>query len=56
MSKVLMTADIHLKSWKDKDYTDDNIPLKLYETIQALNQMADYARDNNIKNIFILVT
>jgi len=49
-----MTADIHLKSWKDKDYTDDNIPLKLYETIQALNQMADYARDNNIKNIFIL--
>lgn len=51
--KFLFTADVHLKLWSDKEYTDDGLPLKLVEILNVLEQMCEYAKKNKIKNIVI---
>lgn len=51
--RFIFTADVHLKMWSDKEYTDDGLPLKLKEILDAVEQMCVYAEKNNIENIII---
>jgi len=53
MAKYLVTADLHLKDWNDKDYTDEGVPLRLVEIIQTFESMCEYAIKNEIDTIVI---
>jgi len=54
MTKVILTADIHLKMYSDDVYDDEGIPLKLNEIINSIKQMIEYGKENDIHDIFIL--
>ena len=51
--KFICTADIHLKRWDDKKFTDSGIPLRLEEILNAFENMCKYALENGISNIKI---
>ncbi|MFW6002351.1 MAG: metallophosphoesterase family protein [archaeon] len=51
--KFVFTADLHLKNWQDNQYTEEGIPLKLKEIINAFCQMCDYAMENEINWVII---
>jgi len=53
MNKVILTGDLHLRTYEDV-YDEDGMPLKLKEIFSAVEQMVDYARSNEIKDIFVL--
>lgn len=51
--KFIVTGDIHLKLWSDKEYDSSGLPKKLLEILGTLEQMGRYASDNNISTIVI---
>lgn len=51
--KMIVTADLHLKLWSDKEYDADGLPKKLMEILSCLDQMAIYAKSHNIPYICI---
>ena len=53
MKKFLFTSDLHLKNWNDKSYTDEGLPLKLQEILNVVEDMCEYAKENEIENIII---
>jgi len=53
MSKILITADWHIKLWSDRKYSDDGIPFRLIEILNAIRQMLEYAKTNKIETIVV---
>lgn len=51
--RFIFTADIHLKMWSDKEFTENGIPKKLIEILNTIDQMCNYAHKNNIEDIVI---
>jgi len=51
--KIVLTADIHLKIWKDTE-TVDNVPKRLCEIVDAIETMCEYAVSNDIDSVGIL--
>jgi DNA repair exonuclease SbcCD nuclease subunit len=51
--KFVFTADIHLKMWNDKVYDENGLPLRLVEILNSVEQMCEYARENDIKDVII---
>lgn len=51
--KAIITGDLHLKLWNDRDYDENGIPLKLIEILNTVRQMAEYATKNDIHHIII---
>jgi DNA repair exonuclease SbcCD nuclease subunit len=51
--KFIFTADLHLKLWTDKEYTDTGLPVKLMEILHTFDQMCEYAVTNGIDTIVI---
>jgi DNA repair exonuclease SbcCD nuclease subunit len=51
--KFVITGDLHIKMWQDRSVDEEGIPLKLIETLNAVEQMCTYATENDIKNVFI---
>ena len=49
-----ISADIHLKLYNDKQYTDTGLPLKLTEIVETFTRICEYARSRNIKKVAIL--
>jgi DNA repair exonuclease SbcCD nuclease subunit len=52
--KVLVTADIHLHSFKAFSSLSEGVNTRALDIIQVLTQIADYAVSSEITNIFIL--
>jgi DNA repair exonuclease SbcCD nuclease subunit len=50
--RVIVSGDLHLKSWDDKHYIN-NLPRKLNDILMCFNQMCEYATSNNINTIII---
>ena len=53
MGKRIITADLHLKNWSDKEYTEEGTPLRLMEILSVFNSMCEYAIKNEIDNIIV---
>lgn len=51
--KIVCTADLHIKDWKDKETTEMGISKKLYEIFLSFKNMCKYCKENNI-NTFII--
>lgn len=53
MIKSIISADLHLRMWRDKERTNDNIPRKLHDTFSVFTDMCEYAITNGIKYVII---
>ena len=51
--KYVVTADIHLKNWSDKEFDEDGNPIKLIEILNAFKSICDYAKKNKIKHVIV---
>lgn len=49
-----ITADIHLKLYDDKEYTETGLPLKLDEILRTFRSMCLYLRNNKISKMAVL--
>ena len=49
--KFILTADLHLKNWSDSLIND--MPRRLFETFNTIEQMIKTAKERNISNIII---
>jgi len=53
MTKIAITADIHLRMWPDTEFSDEGIPKRLIEILDALEQVCVYSVQNGINTIVI---
>lgn len=51
--RLVLTADLHLKMWEDSYRNENGDPMKLIETIDAVDKMCKYAIENKIKYVVI---
>ena len=51
--KCVITADVHLKNWSDKEFDEDGNPIKLIEILNAFKTVCEYAEKNKIKDVII---
>ena len=51
--KIIITGDLHIKLYGDKQRSSEGLPLRLIEIISVIKQMCEYARNNDISKIVI---